>query len=389
MLLVYFIKANAVLIALFAMYQLLFRRLKLLVVNRIVLVLMLAAAFLLPVLPGLSLRHTPGLGSVGLAATVQHVMTALEPIDPHRGHMDQGLLIAGIYGLVASVFFLRLLVHISRAFGVIQRSRKVKMGGLVYCEPAAAGSPFSFFRCIVIRRSQWTDETYRLIVSHEEAHCRQWHSVDMLLAELACVLLWLNPVIWLYRRQVNLQLEFLADESVTAAGADRKTYQLTLLHMVANPIPQQPVNGFHTPRIKDRIAMMNGQAPGSRALARYWLLLPMGMLLSLLAGSHPMTVDPSLTWIYVDARTELVRFELRPSGPGNAFNGIFVVDEIVYTAETMRNNIRSNGPLTIRLTRRPILGMYTENDADALRQWGDQARNGVIFIRTPLTTAGQ
>lgn len=49
---------------------------------------------------------------------------------------------------------------------------------------------------------------------HETAHCEQWHSVDVLLAELLLAFTWWNPLNWLLLRTIRQNHEFLADEKV-------------------------------------------------------------------------------------------------------------------------------------------------------------------------------
>jgi len=53
-----------------------------------------------------------------------------------------------------------------------------------------------------------TGETYNQILIHEKVHVSGRHTLDILLAEMAVVLQWFNPFAWLYRREVENNLEF-------------------------------------------------------------------------------------------------------------------------------------------------------------------------------------
>jgi bla regulator protein blaR1 len=50
--------------------------------------------------------------------------------------------------------------------------------------------------------------------SHELAHISQRHSLDILFIELITIVAWINPLLYLYRKSIQLNHEFLADEFV-------------------------------------------------------------------------------------------------------------------------------------------------------------------------------
>ena len=62
-----------------------------------------------------------------------------------------------------------------------------------------------------------------------ETHARQYHSVDVLFSEIMCIFCWFNPFIWLMKREVRGNLEYMADHRVLETGHDSKSYQYHLL----------------------------------------------------------------------------------------------------------------------------------------------------------------
>lgn len=70
-------------------------------------------------------------------------------------------------------------------------------------------SPFSFFNWIFVNTND--SDTHRLkeIIAHEQAHVRQYHSIDNLLAELLCAFFWWNPFAWLMKKEIKINLEYL------------------------------------------------------------------------------------------------------------------------------------------------------------------------------------
>src|ERR1700722_2129211 len=57
--------------------------------------------------------------------------------------------------------------------------------------------PFSFGNAIYINQDLHTEKEWADIILHEYVHIRQKHTIDILLAELVCILNWYNPFAWL------------------------------------------------------------------------------------------------------------------------------------------------------------------------------------------------
>lgn len=67
------------------------------------------------------------------------------------------------------------------------------------------------------------------ILTHEYAHIRKRHSIDLLIADICIFFQWFNPASWLLKQELQNIHEFEADESVIAQGIDAKKYQLLLI----------------------------------------------------------------------------------------------------------------------------------------------------------------
>gem|GEM_PF-6013398 len=79
--------------------------------------------------------------------------------------------------------------HLLQLAVIVKKSSRRKAGGVIYCDPAMPAPPFSFFHYIVISPAAFEPEEYRQIILHERSHSRQWHSLDVLFAEIACIIL--------------------------------------------------------------------------------------------------------------------------------------------------------------------------------------------------------
>ena len=73
------------------------------------------------------------------------------------------------------------------------------------------------------------EESGEEILTHEMAHIRARHSVDMLICSFCVILQWFNPAVWLLKQELENIHEYEADESVINHGIDAKHYQLLLI----------------------------------------------------------------------------------------------------------------------------------------------------------------
>lgn len=137
------------------------------------------------------------------------------------------------------------------------------------------GSPFSFFHWIFANPDNQPVAQYDEILVHESAHAEQFHSLDIMLAELFTIFCWFNPFVWLMRREVRMNLEFLADKSVLENGNDQKTYQYHLLGLSYNKNVATISNNFNVLPLKKRIKMMNKKRTREIGKAKYLLFLPL------------------------------------------------------------------------------------------------------------------
>ena len=136
-------------------------------------------------------------------------------------------------------------------------------------------APFSFFNTIVYNSSLYSSSELENILEHEKVHSEQNHTVDVLLSRLFCILFWFNPFIWLYKKAILQNLEFIADSEATKKISDKKAYQFTLLKITTHPNCVAITNHFYQSLIKKRIIMLNKNESHKRNLVKYTLILPL------------------------------------------------------------------------------------------------------------------
>ena len=275
--LTYLIKANVVLVVLFGFYQLIsvgdtffkWRRLSLLTIY--VLSLLLPAIDL-----SVLVNETAPLGNIlpRMAYNLPEVM-----VKPTRDAFDWQQLAVWLYTGVALALLLRVFWQVVVVCRLAQRSERATLHGTAVCLLTGDYSPFSFFRWIFVNPDDKTPSQVQQILTHEQTHVAQWHSVDALLSQLFVAAFWFNPVAWLMRLQVRNNLEYLADRSVINGGTDKKAYQYHLLAVAYRTNVATITNNFNVLPLKKRIKMMNKQTSNPLARFKYLLFVPLAVAL--------------------------------------------------------------------------------------------------------------
>lgn len=134
-------------------------------------------------------------------------------------------------------------------------------------------APFSFGNAIFINKKKYTDEELQEIIRHEFVHIKQKHTLDIIWCELLCIINWMNPFVWLLRKAIKQNLEFIADDKVLQHGYDKSEYQYLLLKVMGNR-QFAFTNHFNFSSLKNRIIMMNTIKSAKIHLAKFLFLLP-------------------------------------------------------------------------------------------------------------------
>jgi hypothetical protein len=179
-----------------------------------------------------------------------------------------------------------------------------KMPGVTFVETSRNIAPFSFFHYIVYNPSLYSATDLEAILAHEKAHCSQKHSFDILLSHLLTIVLWMNPISFLYRNTVRQNLEFLADSSATREVPSKKSYQYALLKVAGQQLPLPIINQFYNSLIKKRIVMLQKSKSRKANFLKSALVLPALALFLFSFNTREIYVPASetanLNWVAFD-----------------------------------------------------------------------------------------
>ena len=177
-------------------------------------------------------------------------LTTQQPVNYFNYGLAAYLLIAGtlLYRFVSNLLALR---------KVIRGSKSIPYHNARLVLIAQSATPHTFLSNIFINEADYeAGNIDRSILQHELAHVRQRHSLDVILIELLQVFCWLNPILFLYRRAIQLNHEFLADEAVLTASKDIRQYQYLLLNQLGLNKSMPVTSQFNYSITKQRLLMM-------------------------------------------------------------------------------------------------------------------------------------
>ncbi len=268
--LVYLIKASAILILFHSTYEVFLKRETFFSLNRIFL---LSGVVLAAIHPFLRIKQY-----VEMAAVAQISNGSLNPIEAAPiaagAGFDWPILLQWLFTLGCSIMALRLLLQLFSLRKMIAAGSIVKSAGFVLVEVKRDIAPFSFFNYIFYHPDQHPEEELTAILEHEKVHCRQWHSLDVLVANMVLVVLWINPFGWLYLKNIKQNLEFLADQEANSRLSSSKAYQYTMLKVSTNTRTLPVSNSFYNSLIKKRIVMLNQTKSKKRQAFKTLLIVP-------------------------------------------------------------------------------------------------------------------
>lgn len=251
---VYLVHSAAILAVLYTVYWLFLRKDTFFHVNRFYL---LASLILSLVIPLLDIRIF-SLGPVSpVIIMLDPVLISSEKIEKVTSANLSRFEIAGlIYFTGVFIFSLRLIIQLIQLAIIIRRNKITRREGSNIVFVDRGYSPFSFFKFIFIRKEYYFDDKLTPVLAHEKIHIEQYHTLDLLLVELAIILQWFNPFAWFVGRSMKSIHEFLADEGVIKKGFLQKDYQALILNEAMGLQVNNLTNNFNVSLIKNRITMM-------------------------------------------------------------------------------------------------------------------------------------
>ena len=136
----------------------------------------------------------------------------------------------GLYLSVVLVLSVRFIVNILRFYKIRRNSLIVSYKGTNLVLLNQDVLPHTYLNNIYVSKNEYENKLIAPeLFTHELTHVRQYHTLDILFIETLKTIFWFNPLLYFYKKAIQLNHEFLADEKVIDSTANTVYYQKLLL----------------------------------------------------------------------------------------------------------------------------------------------------------------
>lgn len=264
----FIIKSTISLGVLYLFYMLFLRGIKTFAFNRYFLLGSLVFSLVIPFISipidnnVVPIMKTTGVTSI--TGTIEKTGTLIEATSD-EGLISENLLLY-IYATISLILLLRFGLNLFNIINTIisnQKERNQKHSMVLVNNQVL---PHTFFNYIMVNKYDYNnDRIDGALIQHEITHCKQWHSIDIVFIETLKVLLWINPFVWLLKKPIQLNHEYLADNSVLSTHNINR-YQHELVNIVLKSNSGLLISNFNFSLTKQRLNMMTKQLSPKRAI---------------------------------------------------------------------------------------------------------------------------
>lgn len=285
---------------------------------------------------------------------------------------------------IGVVFFLgKFLIQILNLFRLYKNARIKKNSNIVFVYTGKRHPVFSFLNYVFIDTELAHSKDLDIIINHERVHVAQKHSIDLLLFELLAIVQWFSPFVWMYRKSIKQNHEFLADRGVLGNGFTLKKYQEVLLQNYSF-LNYGLANSFNHSLTFKRLIMMKKNNSKRKSVAKLLIVLPI-LIISVYFISCSKGTDD------VD-RINYKKVELVEDETGKVTT---VITEEVKTDEELMSTLNTEGEIFRRVEEMPefpggdlALRKFLASEVKYPEQAKEMGLSGKVFVQFVVNSDG-
>ncbi|NAS32221.1 TonB family protein [Flavobacteriaceae bacterium R38] len=176
--------------------------------------------------------------------------------------------------IIGSIISLLIFIYkLYRIYSLKSNNNKVRYSDYTTVIIKDSTSAFSFFKNIFLG-DRVLEKEHQHIIDHELVHVKQNHSLDLVFFELLKVVMWFNPLIYIYQNRISELHEFIADAKIIKKNK-QKHYQ----HLLSEVFKTENISFinqfFNSSLIKKRIIMLQKSKSKNIWQLKYLLLIPL------------------------------------------------------------------------------------------------------------------
>lgn len=274
----FLIKFSLCLLVFLLFYKLVLEREKMHQINRFLLLFALVFSLVIPFMSFEFVSENPVIQQVVPSYVIPEIFVGNEFVEtPTLFTLENALWT--IYWFGFSVFLFRFIRNLASLLRSIHESEKIKKDGFTLVLIQDEMLPHSFWNYVFVNRNEYENNLIddELFV-HEKTHITQKHSLDILFIEALQIIFWFNPLIYLYKKAIKLNHEFLADQKVNNTFKEVVHYQKLLLQKAMGKSLIPIASNLNYSITKKRFIMMTKNTPTIRLVSK--LLFSMVLFLS-------------------------------------------------------------------------------------------------------------
>ena len=167
-----------------------------------------------------------------------------------------------IYLIVTAFFVIRYGANLYHILKLTHR-KGPRINGMQSILIREESNPFSFFNYVFINENEFAKlANNHAILSHEKAHALQKHSIDLVFIGFVKAVFWFNPILLAFKKAMQDNHEYLADNYACKQLIDRNAYLLEIMNYIKTKKNLNPLSShFAHQIIKKRIQMIQEKKP--------------------------------------------------------------------------------------------------------------------------------
>lgn len=196
-----------------------------------------------------------------------------------KSHWSIEQLYPVVYILVSLILFIVMLRTLFLIRTLLKKYPLQHLEDVAFVNTEDDSTPFSFLKYIFWNSSiDIGTKTGRQIFKHEVAHIQEKHSHDKLFVNIILIFCWCNPFFWLYRKELNMIHEFIADK-MAVEDSDTAAFASMILQAAYPKQQFDLTNNFFYSPIKRRLLMLTkNKNPRVNYIGRI-MVLPLALLI--------------------------------------------------------------------------------------------------------------
>lgn len=268
----FLIKSSIALCSLLAVYYIFLEKEKMHQFNRFYLLFSLIFSLALPFYTIEIIRKTIAIPDTEIQIIDLPQTTTIE--QSGNNYLSVFLLI--IYCLITVVLFFKFIRNILDLNTQKRKNKKIKHKNTTIVLLDKITLPYTFLNTIFMNKHDYESKKIEPeLFTHELIHVKQKHTLDILFIELLKTIFWFNPIFIFYKKAIQLNHEFLADEKVVTSYNNVSYYQ-NLLITKANTNPTYYLaSNLNYSVTKKRLIMMTKTSSKRDIWAKKILLAPL------------------------------------------------------------------------------------------------------------------